>query len=184
MRECPPEMTAYRWLALGFVFVLASSAKAQSSVQDSACSYDRCAVWLDRGNLRRGADATVVLRDGFFRSMRLEAFFGGSDSATVWAGRFERRASTANKLSGFGLLAMGAGFGMQYLRVRNRTSGIDDGNGFEASLVLGGYLSFLGGAIVRMTAQPMRGRAIWWYNRRFASGSGSQAHLGGSDSVP
>lgn len=41
---------------LGVVLVLGTRAgHAQVAPADTTCSYDRCAVWLDRGALRRGA---------------------------------------------------------------------------------------------------------------------------------
>ena len=163
----------YRPITIGLWLVIAGVSDAQSSTADSGCTYDRCAVWLDGTSLRQGSASTVVLRDSFLRSMRLATFVGGSDSATVWATRFESRASTGNTMSAIGLAAMVIGFGTQYLRLRDRApSVIDDGNAFEASLVFGGAAALAGGTMVRATAERLRGRAIWWYNRRFAQPSG------------
>ena len=163
----------YRPITIGFWLVIAKVSDAQSSTPDSGCTYDRCAVWLDGTSLRQGSASTVVLRDSFLRSMRLAAFVGGSDSATVWATRFESRASTGNTMSTIGLAAILVGFGTQYLRVRNRAPGvIDDANALEASLVFGGAAAFIGGTFVRSAAERQRGRAIWWYNRRFAQPTG------------
>ena len=168
----PSPWSRYRWLALGLVLVTANVSDAQSSGADSGCAYERCAVWLDGRSLRKGSASNVVLRDGFLRSMRLAAFVGGSDSATAWATKFESRAKTGNTMAAIGLAAMVVGFGTQYLRVRHRPAGvIDDGNAFEASLVFGGALTFAGGSLVRATAERHRGRAIWWYNRRFSQTS-------------
>lgn len=167
-------MTRLRTALLIVASVLRTHAgQAQIAPVDTLCSYERCAIWLDRSALRRGAMSDVVLRDGFFRPMRLAAFVGGADSATIWAQRFDARAGVANRLSLMGALAIGIGIGTRYLRVRHQSSGIDDANGFEASLVFGGYMAVISGAIVRNTAQPFRGRAIWWYNRRFARSPGS-----------
>ena len=145
---------------------------AQDATGDTACTYERCAVWLDRGTLRRGASGAVVLRDGFFRPMRLPAFVGGADSATIWAKRFERRAQAGTRLSAIGFLSLAVGIGTQYVRTRSIASGaIDDANGFEGALSLGGVIAIAGGLLLRTSAEPARNRAVWWYNRRFAPAS-------------
>lgn len=148
--------------------VLASS--AQVSPVDSGCNYVRCAVWLDHGKLRRGAGGPVVVHDRFLRPMHLAAFIGGADSATVWAQRFDTRVQTGSRISTLGLVSVALGVGLQYFRVRNRTPGTpDDANGLEATLGFGGAAAFVGGQLVRTSAESFRGRAIWWYNRRFVS---------------
>ena len=156
-------------LVLFVVFTPYAVAVAQDVPTDSTCRYDQCAVWLDRSALRRGANAQVILRDGFVRPMRLTAFVGGSDSATVWAERFERRAQTGAAFSSLGLLSVGIGIGTHYFRTRRLAPGVrDDANGFEAALSFGGVLAWGVGLFVRSSAEPARGRAVWWYNRRFA----------------
>ncbi len=102
--------------------------------------------------------------------MRLAAFVGGSDSATVWAQRFDTRVQTGSRISTLGLVSVALGVGLQYFRVRNRTPGTrDDANGLEATLGFAGAAAFVGGQLVRTSAESFRGRAIWWYNRRFVS---------------
>ena len=156
-------------LVIAAMFVLAVPSGAQEARSDSGCTYDRCAVWIERGMLRRGASGAVLPRDGFFRPMRLASFVGGSDSATVWAERFDSRTRAGTTLSKFGMLSFAIGAGAYYFRTRNLGPGeIDDANGFEGALAFGGVIAIGGGLIVRTSAEPARNRAIWWYNHRFA----------------
>ncbi len=143
--------------------------EAQDATADTACTYERCAVWLDRGTLRRGASGVAVLRDGFFRPMRLLAFVGGADSATIWAERFAGRAQAGARLSTLGFLSLAVGVGTYYMRTRNLAPGvIDDANGVEGALSFGGVIAMAGGLLLRKSAEPALNRAVWWYNRRFA----------------
>jgi hypothetical protein len=142
---------------------------AQEGRTDSACTYERCAVWIERGMLRRGASGAVVRRDGFFRPMRLADFVGGTDSAAAWAERFDSRMRAGTTLSKVGMLSFAIGAAAYYVRTRNLGPGeIDDANGLEGALAFLGVIALGGGHIVRTTAEPARNRAIWWYNRRFA----------------
>ena len=163
-------MTRHHVLSLAIALSAPTVASgAQNIPTDSACTYDRCAVWLDHGALRRGASGPVVMRDSFLRPMRLPAFVGGADSATIWAERFEGRARTGSTLSTVGLVSFLTGVGAYYLRTRNLGPGeFDDANGFEGALAFGGVITMAAGLILRSSAEPARNRAIWWYNYRFA----------------
>lgn len=98
------------------LLALASSpaATAGQTATDSACTYERCALWIDGTTVRRGAVGTVVLRDGLFRPMRLRADVDTHDSAAAWA---EKRARIGQSLGVAGLAAVIVGFGAQYIRV-------------------------------------------------------------------
>jgi hypothetical protein len=164
-------VTRFHRLLLIAVSALAAAddSGAQSRSVDSACTYEQCAVWRDGGALRRGANGEVVLRDQFFRPMRLTEFVGGADSSTLWAQRFERRAQTGTTLSVIGILSLAVGAGAYYLRTRDLGPGeIDDANGFEGALGFGGVIAMASGALLRSSAEPSRSRAVWWYNRRYA----------------
>lgn len=162
-------MRAPRWTRCLLVLLFPVTTAGQAPAVDSACTYDRCALWIDGGAVRRGAVGTVVLRDGFFRPMRLAAYVGDADSSGIWASRFEQRDGTGQTLVVAGLISMALGFGSHYLRARHVVLGSDDANSLEAVAIVGGYLAFFGGDFVRSTARPYRARAIWWYNRRCAA---------------
>lgn len=145
-----------------------NAARAQVATAESTCTYERCALWIDGAAVRRGAGGVVVLRDGLFRPMRLRDLVGGADSAGYWASSFERRARVGQVFTKAGLAAFVVGAGAQYIRLRNSTNSRDDATAVEFGLVLSGTASVFVGSFIRRTANPLRSRAVWWYNRRFA----------------
>ena len=160
----------YHAVFLAAICVGASDmALAQEGAADSACTYDRCGVWLERNRLRQGISGRVVAQAGFFRPLRLAPLMTGTDSAALLARRFDGRSAAANRWNVGGLAAMATGIGMYYARTRRGHLANDDATVGEGALAFGGVAAIYISVVVGYTAAPMRDRAVWWYNRRFGA---------------
>jgi hypothetical protein len=138
---------------------------------DSLCTYDRCALWLDVHGLVQGADARLLARHRWLRSLPLRRFVSG-DSAIHYAMRYEherRRGTTLSALGGLALsagmviaLAHDCGFGADRCEISNRAAAV------TITLILGGIAVDLVGQRSTTRAGRARARALWWHNRQFA----------------
>jgi hypothetical protein len=152
------------WFAGAFTAALAVGATPASRAvaqQDTACTWDRCALRLQQGllgpRLVRGLEGTKVVGVGLFPP-RLPLFGQRSDSAGVHYLAFRSRQSGASTLLLVALGAMVAG------NVIAADGHEDTGLGF----VVAGFVLSLAGAGLGASAQNELSRAVWWYNRSLA----------------
>ena len=153
---------------------LAAQIPATSAVVDTACTYERCSLWLDRGRLVQGAQASVVARSGFFRPLRVLPFVAG-DSARYYGSLYERNARRASRLSlaALTLLAGGLVVGLsgdcRTIIPLDTEYCQDDASGpIAAGLLLGGYTLEIIGFTISSRGHRSLVRALWWHNRQYA----------------
>jgi hypothetical protein len=129
-----------------------------AALQDSSCSYDRCALWLKGRNIMRGMPGTKLrhARD------ELPAMLEGKQGVE-YALRYRKRLLRSNTLFwvGGGLVAGS----LISLGVRG---GGDPNLGdpiVEVIGFVGGLLATEAGLFTMFSAQKEAQRAAWWYNR-------------------
>jgi hypothetical protein len=169
---CLAAAAAWKWLP-----AQGAAAGDTFPTADTACTYERCALWLDGARLVRGARAELVAKPGWFRPAPLARFVSG-DSAASYAARYERASGRASALSNLGTLAMLAGLGLAYARDRGCepysypwVTGCRDGDALHvttAVLFAGGMVAAYGSIPFTRRAARHRARALWWHNAQFA----------------
>ena len=128
------------------------------SGRDSACTYDRCALWLRDMRVMAGMPGTQLQRP----YDELPALLAGSDGL-VHAQVYRQRILRGNTLYWVGAALMGGAVMSLGLRGFDREQ-----IGFPALEVLaltGGLLSFEAGIFTTASANREAQRAIWYYNR-------------------
>jgi hypothetical protein len=157
-------MTTHRlhapaYLLLGVLTASATLARPTLAQEDSACTWDRCALRVQHRTfggprLVRGSDGVKVAGLGWFPPA-LPFLAQRSDSAAVHYDAFRARHTAGNVLV---LVAMGA-FIAGYAIAR------DGNDGAGAAVLIGGLTVGLVGVAVTASGQNELSRAVWWYNR-------------------
>lgn len=124
--------------------------------------YVDCALWFDRGRLRRGAQGDVVGREGLgpvpLRTMVI------GDSAQHYAFRYEQDRWIAAPFQYAGLIAMVPALILE--RRRCKTVGCSNAGSYHSAkiwFITGLSLGFIS---VPFTSESIRAgnRAVWWHN--------------------
>jgi hypothetical protein len=140
-------------------------------VNDTACTYERCSLWFDRGALVQGGHAGVVARRGFFRPLQVLPFVTG-DSARHYAALYERNARRASRLSLAATTLVIAGAVVGLTAECNgvfATSCPDDTSvTIAAGLLLGGLTVDMVGMRISLRGRRSLARALWWHNSQYA----------------
>lgn len=153
---------------------LAAQVPATSAVVDTACTYERCSLWLDRGRLVQGAQASIVARSGFFRPLRVLPLVAG-DSARYYGSLYERNARRASRLGIAALtlltasMVVGLTGDCRTIVALDTEYCQDDASGpVAAGLLLGGYTVQIIGFTISSRGHRSLARALWWHNRQYA----------------
>jgi hypothetical protein len=125
-------------------------------------SYVDCALWFDRGHLRRGAQGDVVGRDGLV-PVPLRSMVTG-DSAQFYAFRYEQDRWIALPFVSGGMIALATSLVLE--RRRCKTVGCSNAGSYHAAkiwFITGMSLDFIS---VPFTSASRRAgnRATWWHN--------------------
>ena len=123
-----------------------------------SCTYDRCALRVEVGNIVVGKDGAEKYRLRAFSTPRLEERLALSDSALTHYRVFTRNHVSGNVWSLIGGLTLGFGL----------VSGFDD-TGVSTEVAIGatvvGTIATLIGSGKTRRAQNALSRSVWWYNR-------------------
>jgi hypothetical protein len=149
-------------LAIALVLVLTMAANARAQTPDSACTYDRCALWLRPPVILAGMPG-MRLRGG---SSALLRHVASSDSALANAKIYAHRKKVGDRLFWSGVVASGAALTMLTTRRHHLDPyEFDDANGPELALMGTGLVAMYVGVPFSISAHRALQRAIWWYNR-------------------
>jgi hypothetical protein len=159
------------YLLLGALTASTTLARPTLAQQDSACTWDRCALRVQHRlfggpRLVRGINGVKVAGLGWFPPA-LPFLAQGSDSAAVHYSAFRARHTSGTVLL---LVALGAFFAGSAIAADG-----DDGTG--AAVIIGGFTVGLVGAAVTASGQNELSRAVWWYNRSLVAGLPSNPRL-------
>jgi hypothetical protein len=129
---------------------------------DSACTWDRCALRIHQGffgaRLVRGLAGEKVAGLGAFPSA-LPLLAERSDSAAIRYDAFRSKQTGGSVLALLGAAVGVAGLAVLY----------NDQEGTGTGLMIGGLALTAAGAIVASLGRNDLYRAVWWYNRTFAT---------------
>jgi hypothetical protein len=129
--------------------------------QDSACTWDRCALRVHRNflgaRLVRGIHEEKVAGIAWF-PRPLPFLAERSDSAATHYNTFRSRQRNGTAVLLVGLAAVVASSAI--------VAGGDDGAGLAVGV--GGFTLMLAGGALVASGQNHLSRAVWWYNRSFA----------------
>lgn len=154
MTRAIPALAAAMLLALG-----ATRAPAQAV---GACTYDTCALRVERRAIVGGVEGRVVTPIGYFRT-DLGRVPWQSDSARRHVRLFARDYTPGRLLYVFGTVAYTAGVFAGYQREEGFT-------GWPLAAVIGGAGVGVYGSFRLRRADDALGRAIWWHNRELPKG--------------
>jgi len=134
---------------------LASLSTQPALAQDSACTYDRCAVRLHSGRMVQGMDGKRIASLGMFSS-RIAVFERAPDSVRAHYNAFRSAKHTGTLL--------------EVISIATATTGlflVADGRSHDAGEVLfyAGVGLSIGGGFAFRNAGNHLSQAIWWYNR-------------------
>lgn len=141
------------------LLVLLLAVSPQILHSQESCTYDRCALRVEVGNIVVGKDGAEKYRlRPFSTPPRLEERLASSDSALAHYRVFTQNHVSGNVWSLIGGLTLGFGL----------VSGFDDtGVSTEVAIgatVVGAITSLIGSGKIRK-AQNALARSVWWYNR-------------------
>lgn len=164
---CPSPLSVPMSRIAVALFLLLAPAALQPAVSQQApavaepCTYDTCALRVERGHVLRGMEGVPVRRIGLF-GPGLEPLVQGSDRAVEYARIYDQTRTTSALLT-LASAAIGGVYGLALIN--------DGGRPFQNNdqVRLGAMVAGIGvmfyGTHVQNRAQRAFSRAIWWYNR-------------------
>jgi hypothetical protein len=130
-----------------------------------ACTYDACALRLERTAILRGAGGAPVGRLGTFGAPALTPLVAGSDSAARHAAVFDREYGTGKKLLHGGAVVALVPLTILLHRTRDLDRDVTAGDwALLAAAVPGLAVEIWGARKVERSLKALS-RAVWWYNR-------------------
>jgi hypothetical protein len=140
------------------------AAGAQQQQQPAACTYDTCALRVERGwwstHLVRGTEGARVVSLGLF-APDLESVVQRSDSAARHARAFRR---DSNRGSVLGLVSIVL-VTLSIPSLGSDGGDIDDVEDWRWAALAGGFGIGLAAGYYEIRAHRSLERSIWWYNR-------------------
>lgn len=161
MRSC-----RHLWVGVLVASLTGSPAPGALVAQDTACTYDACALRIKRPffgtRLVQGRQGETVASIVFL-APRLTDMMERSDSALHYYELFRTRHNRA--------LWMGLVGSVLYLGGFVVFEANPDAEPVALGLTIGGGAAMIASLIVGASARDPLSRAIWWYNRSFAAGA-------------
>jgi hypothetical protein len=147
-------------LLLGLLAALPTAESQGTTPTSAACTYDECALRLEGQRLLRGIQGVQVGRLTLWTGPRLSDLVSTSDSARVYARRFDANYSWGSRLAFLGGLFLAA-VAVDHLRGYQGTMRREHELGVGIS---GGALLLVGGLKLRRANEGLS-RAMFWHNR-------------------